>query len=56
MLNSVIFLTASDRLKGKCDIPPETEDLLLVREHKIELDDHGSASSLVAQNSHWRIN
>lgn len=54
MLNSIIFLTASDSLKGKCDILFATEDLL-VREHKIQLDDHGSASFLEAQNLHLQI-
>lgn len=36
MLKSVIFLTASDSLKR--DNPPATEDLILVRELKIELE------------------
>lgn len=39
MLKSVIFLTTSDSLKEKCDKPPTTEYLILVRELKTELED-----------------
>lgn len=39
MLKSVIFLTTSDSLKEKHDNPPATEDLILEREFKIELED-----------------
>lgn len=39
MLKSVIFLTTSDSLKEKCDNPPTTEHVILVRELKTELED-----------------
>lgn len=39
MLKSVIFLTPSDSLKEKRDNPSATEDLVLVKELKIELED-----------------
>lgn len=39
MLKSVIFPTTSDSLKEKRDNPPATEDLIVARELKIELED-----------------
>lgn len=53
MLKSVIFLTTSGSLKEKCDNPPTTGYVILVRELKTELEDLHLVS--MAQNHPYRM-